>query len=362
MKNLNLKQFIRKDLLNYEEYKAVLSAYDISEKNRVPVEKIDKLDANENLFGPSKNLYKQLSTYKGYQFYPDPEYKQLRDAIGKYAGISANYIIVGSGGDELIDLLLRLILEPSDQVINCPPTFGSYTTLTFLNRGFLINIPRKKIFSLNTNSMLRAVNNKTKLIILCNPNNPTGNVISAQDIKQILELGKLVLVDEAYFEFSGKTVLSFIKKCSNLIILRSFSKWAGIAGLRLGYLIAPPFLIKKLLKIKPPYNVNIAAELAGLNALKDIEYQRLTIKKIIEERERIYKEIKKNKKIKACPSYGNFLFIQVSDILFPRLKLIFQKNKIAVRYYDSNLAGKAFRITIGNPAQNNKVLEILKNI
>lgn len=362
MKTVDLTQFIRRDLVRYEEYKAVPSAYDISVENKTSIETIDKLDANENLFGPSKNLYKELSTYKGYQFYPDLEYKRLRRAVGKYVGISGDYIAVGSGGDELIDFLLRLILEPNDLVINCPPTFGSYTTSTFLNRGILIDIPRTKDFSIDTSAILKAINNKTKLIILCNPNNPTGNATNTKDIKKILDSQKLVLVDEAYFEFSGKTVSSLVKEYPNLIIIRSFSKWAGIAGLRLGYLIASPYLIKQLMKIKPPYNVNIVAELAGLIALKDIEYRQKITKKIIEERERLYKNIKKNSKMKIYPSYGNFLFIQANDILFPGLKLMFQKNKIAIRYYDSALTGKAFRITIGSPAQNNKVLEILNGI
>ena len=288
MKNLDLKQFVRSDLLKYEEYKAVPSVFDISVVNKTPIDKVDKLDANENLFGPSETLYKELSVYKGYQFYPDPQYKQLRKAIGKYLGISSDYIIVGSGGDELIDLFLRLILEPNDQIIS---------------------------------AILKSVNNKTKLIILCSPNNPTGNITSCQDIKQILDTQKLVLVDEAYFEFSVDTVIPFIKKFPNLIILRSFSKWAGIAGLRLGYLIASPFLIKQLMKIKSPYNINVSAEIAGLTALKEIKYQQVIVRKIIFERKRLYKNIKKNPRLRIYPSFGNFLFIQVDKDLFSKLNL-----------------------------------------
>ena len=362
MKNINLTRFIRSDLVQYEEYKAVPSAYNISEQNKVTIEKINKLDANENLFGPSKNLHSVLSKFKGYQFYPDPEYKRLRRAIGKYVGMPANYLAVGSGGDELIDLLLRLILEPKDQVINSPPTFGSYSTSTFLNRGVLINIPRIKDFAIDIKNVLNSINDKTKLIIVCNPNNPTGNLTSITNIVKILETQKLVLIDEAYFEFSGKTTLPLIKAYPNLIILRSFSKWAGIAGLRLGYLVASPYLIRQLMKIKSPYNVNVAAELAGLVALEDYKYQESIINEIIIERNTLYKGIKKNSKLIIYPSCGNFLFVQSNEALFSKLRTNFQQNKIAVRYYDSALTGKAFRITVATSIQNKRVLEIINKI
>ncbi|OIP85272.1 histidinol-phosphate transaminase [Candidatus Roizmanbacteria bacterium CG2_30_33_16] len=362
MKSINLTKFIRSDLIQYEEYKAVPSAYDISEQNKVEIEKINKLDANENIFGPSKSLNSVLLKFKGFQFYPDPEYKRLRRVIGKYVGIPENNIVVGSGGDELIDLLLRLILEPKDQVINSPPTFGSYSTSTFLNRGVIINIPRIKDFAIDIKKILNNINDKTKLIIICNPNNPTGNLTNLNHIIKILDTQKLVLIDEAYFEFSNITVLPLMKKNSNLIILRSFSKWAGIAGLRLGYLIASPFLINQVMKIKPPYNVNVAAELAGLVSLEDIKSRKEIINQIIMERERIYKAIKNNNKFIIYPSFGNYLFIQTNETLFFKLRTNFRQNKIAVRYYDFSSTGKAFRITIGTSAQNNKVIKILNNL
>lgn len=362
MKRNDLKQFIRRDLIKFEEYKAVPSAYDIALENNVAMNKVDKLDANENVFGPSIKLYDELSRFKGYQYYPDPEYKRLRNEIGKYADISRDYIMLGSGGDELIDLLLRLILEPRDEVINSPPTFGSYSTSTILNRGILVEIPRNSDFSINTRAILKAVNDKTKLIILCNPNNPTGNLTDIRDIKKILKTGKLVLVDEAYFEFSKQTALPYIKKYPNLIILRTFSKWAGIAGLRIGYMIASPYLIKQLAKIKSPYNVNVAAEIGGMIALDDIKYQRGIIQGIIKEKKRLCKNLSENTDIVTYSSYANFIFIQVKDSIFPDLKLSFQKNKIAVRSYDTALTRKAFRITIGTPVQNKRILKIINSV
>lgn len=362
MKMNNLKQFIRSDLLNFEEYKAVPSAYDIALENNVGINSINKLDANENVFGPSSKLNDELARFNGYQYYPDPEYKRLRGAIGNYVDISPDYIMLGSGGDELIDLLLRLILNPDDEVINNPPTFGSYSTSTLLNRGILVDVPRNKNFNINTNAVLMAVNSKTKLIILCNPNNPTGNMTEKKDIERILNTGKLVLVDEAYFEFSKQSALPFIKKYPNLIILRTFSKWAGIAGLRLGYLIASPYLIKQLAKIKSPYNVNVAAEIGGMIALEDIEYQKRIIEIVCKERNKLYKRLKNSENLIVYPSSANFIFMKVGNVAYLRLKLLFQRNKIAIRSYDSVLTGKALRITIGTPAQNNKILQILNRI
>ncbi|MBI4973801.1 histidinol-phosphate transaminase [Candidatus Roizmanbacteria bacterium] len=362
MKMTDLKQFIRQDLIKFEEYKAVPSAYDIALDNNLAINEIDKLDANENVFGPSSKLNRELARFKGYQYYPDPEYKRLRRAIGNYVNVPEDYILVGSGGDELIDLLLRLIIEPGDEVINSPPTFGSYSTSTILNRGILVDVPRKKGFGINTKKVLRSINSKTKLIILCNPNNPSGNITDKKDIEQILKAGRLVLVDEAYFEFSKQTTLPLIKKYPNLIILRTFSKWAGIAGLRLGYLIASPIFIRQLTKIKSPYNINVAAEIGGMIALDDINYQQSIIEEIIKERKRLLRNLSRNINLLVYPSFANFIFLQVKDFAFPKLKLLFQKNIIAVRSYDSTLTGKAFRITIGSPQQNKKILEILDNI
>lgn len=362
VKKNNLQQYIRKDIAGYEEYKPFVSAWDLSNRLGIPISKVDKLDAGENMFGPSPQVIKALSKYKGYQFYPDPEYKNLREAIGRYVSLDKKYIAVGNGGDEVIDLILRLVIETGDKIIDCPPTFSSYSLSTVLNRGIVVNIARKKDFSIDVEKIIDSVDKKVKVIFVCNPNNPTGNITPFSDIKKLLNTGKIIFVDETYFEFCGETTLPFIKKYDNLIILRSLSKWAGIAGLRFGFAIMSPYLVSQVMKIKMPYNVNSSAEMAGIAALEDRIYQGKVIKKIITERERMYKALKERSTLQVTPSKGNFLYIQLNLNNFSKIKKLFEMNNVAIRFFDNVYTGAAIRITVGTNKQNNQVLSILKQL
>lgn len=348
MKKVNLKNFIRDDIAIINPYVAVPSLWDLEED-------FLKLNAGENPYGFSSKVNKALGNFKYYNYYPDPEYKSLRQALAEYAGVNMEQVMVGTGSDELLDLLLRLILNEGDKVINCPPTFGMYTALVELNKGIVVSVPRKPDFSLDFKEIQSKIDEKVKLIIICNPNNPTGNISEEKEIIELLETGKLVLVDEAYFEFCGKTVAPLLKKYQNLIITRTFSKWAGIAGLRLGYSISSPYFVNQLLKIKPPYNVNLAAEIAAKAALKDLNKTRFILEKIIKERERIYSQLKEISYLKVYPSYANFLYMEVNQN-FEQLKSYLAKNKIMARFEDY-----AIRLTIGIPKQNTRVIKLFKS-
>lgn len=352
MKQINLDEFIRVDISKMEFYIPVLSLWDLGEDSI-------KLDQGENPYGFSPKINKALADYELYNYYPDPEYKELRKILASYVAVEEENIMVGSGSDELLDLILRLVLNQGDKVINCPPSFGIYPKLIGLNKGRILSVPRKKDFSLDRTSIKKNIDEKLKVIIICNPNNPTGNTMKEEEIVEILNIGKLVIIDEAYFEFYGKTVVYLLKKYDNLIILRTFSKWAGIAGLRLGYAIASPFLIKQLLKIKSPFNVNLAAEVAGKIALQDLTQAKFIIQKITRDRERVYRQLQKIPNLTVYPSKANFLFIKVNKNL-PKLRNYLEKKKIIVRYYDSDLTGEAIRLSIGKTEQNNKVIQALK--
>jgi len=362
MKKQSLKQLIRKDILYFKGYQAVPSALDLSLNQKIPIDQIVKLDAGENLYGLPQNVLDRLSLFKGYQFYPDSKYIQLRKLIGKYANFDQKYIFVSSGGDELIDLILRLTLEVGDVVINCPPTFGFYNFSTLLNRGIVKNVLRNSDYTLNVKKIINSIDKKVKVIFICNPNNPTGQLSSLNEIRSILKTGKLVVVDETYFEFSSFTTSSLIKKYRNLIIVRSFSKWAGLAGLRLGYGIMSPYLVNKLVAIKMPYNVNSAVVVAGLSVFKNINFFEQNIQIIISEREKLYQQLTNFKFLKIFRSSGNFIFVQSDKNRMNKLKRKFQLNNIAVRFYDSPLTGNAVRITIGLPNQNKKILKIFQSI
>ncbi len=355
MKQINLKEFIRDDISKMEPYAPVLSLWDLNKKFNRSNKKILKLDQGENQYGVLPKVRKAIRQANIFNYYPDPEYKNLRAAIAKYVETKTDYIMVGAGADELLDLILRLVINDGDQVINCPPTFGMYQVLVELNKGIVITVPREKDYSLNIKEILKKVNKKTKAIFICSPNNPTGNIATQEEIVTLLKKGKLIIVDEAYFEFCGKTVISLVTKYKNLIVLRTFSKWAGLAGLRLGYAVMDPFLVKEMLKIKMPFNVNLAAEVCGIAALDDLTSAKKIIKRIIEERERIYKQLTKIDYLTVYPSEANFLPIRAQNL--PKLKEYLESKLIIARYYFSD---GLMRLSIGTPEQNSKVIKIFK--
>lgn len=360
MKQVNLKTLLRKDITEMNAYIPGESAVDLSGRYEVSLDKLIKLNANENPYEVAPLVRRAISKLS-LNYYPSSSYTTLRKALAKYNNIDEKQIIVGSGSDELIDLLLRLVLEIGEKVINCPPTFGMYEVLVNLNRGSVISIPRNKDYSINIKAVQKQIGKNVKIIFICNPNSPTGNITSNADIKTLLQTNKLLVVDEAYYEFAKITQIKLCKKYPNLIILRTFSKWAGLAGLRIGYAVMDAFLISQLMKIKLPYTVNVAGESAAIATLQDSTFSDGLVKKIIDERQRIYRKLSAIQGIKVYPSYGNFLFVQVKRDGYKKLKGLFEKNKIAIRYYDSSLTPNALRMTIGKPMQNNKVVSILRS-
>lgn len=352
----NLNTSIRRDIAEMEKYIPVASLWDLGDKYKQKLQNINKLDAGENQFGFSPKVMEALNTKCLFNFYPDPEYKELRQTLADYTKAPINNIMVSSGSDELLDLLFRLILENNDKVISCPPTFGMYPVLIKLNRGQIVSIPRKNDFTLDIKAIKKSLDEQVKIIVVCSPNNPTGTVTAKKDIINLLKTGKVIIVDEAYFEFSGKTILPLVSKYPNLIVLRTLSKWAGLAGLRLGYGVMNPFFVEQLFKIKSPYNVNLAANIAGVVALKDKKWRKKTINTIIRERNRLEKALSKMVALTIYSSEANLLFIKVNNDL-DKLRELFEKKNIAIRYYE---AYQAIRLSIGSRDQNNQVLAVLK--
>src|SRR5437588_9219438 len=185
MNKVNLSEFIRSDIAKMEEYIPVPSLWDLNEK----FGEVIKLDAGENQFGYSPKVAKALSNADFFNYYPDPEYKELRKALALYTGSKMENIMVGAGSDELLDLLLRLILDRGDEVINCPPTFGMYSALIELNKGIVVSASRRDDFSLDIDAILKKISDKTKAIFICSPNNPTGNIVKQDEVITLLKTG-----------------------------------------------------------------------------------------------------------------------------------------------------------------------------
>lgn len=360
MKKIDITKIIRKDIAVMESYIPGTSIYDLGKKYKQKPLEIIKLNANENPYGPSPRVIKALNNTV-LHYYPDSTYKYLRNEIGKYCKVNSENIIVGTGSDEIIDLLLRIVLNDGDKVINCPPTFSMYSCYASLNKGKIIEIQTDQNFRIKMNEIIKACKDeKVKIVFLCNPNNPTGTIFDPEEIIPILETGKLIVVDEAYFEFCNITAIPLLEKYENLVILRSFSKWAGLAGLRLGYGIMSPKLVNEIMKVKSPFSPNIAAESAAIATIEDLSFSKNIIKNILKDREVLYNKLSKINKIKVFRSYANFIFVQMGDEYYGILREKFEENKIAFRYFPK--LNNGIRITVGKPEQNNKIINVFNEV
>ena len=357
-----IEKLIRSDLSRLKAYQPIIPPDVLSERAGIPLERVIKLDGNENPYGCSPRVGRALAGYPFYHIYPDPEQHELRKALSEYVGVDAAHIVAGAGSDELIDLILRLFIELGDRVINCVPTFGMYPFCTEVCGGKVIDVPRDKSFALDIAGIKKVMDEKTKVIFIASPNNPTGNITAQRDILDLVELGKVVVIDEAYYEFSGVTVAPLVPQYENLIVLRSFSKWAGLAGLRIGYGVFSTLIAEQLLKIKQPYNINLAAHVALQESLADIEYLRDTVKKIISERDRLFSRLGELEFLEPLPSQSNFILCTVKKwdarVIYERL----YKRGIFLRYFDNPLLRNSIRISVGKPEHTDALIEALKEM
>ena len=359
---MDITKLFRRDLRDLRPYEAVDSPEALAEIAGIPAEDIIKLNANENPYGPSPRVKEALGLYGSYHIYPDAGQNASRRALAEYTGISADHILVGAGADELIDLVLRATLEPGDKVVSCPPTFGMYSFSTQVNGGKLISIPRDREFQVDLPKVKKAMGTMTKAIFLTSPNNPTGNPVSDDIILSLLQEDVLVVVDETYFEFSGRTVAPLVAEYSNLVVLRTLSKWAGLASLRVGYGIMAPRLLQLLMDIKQPYNISAAAEVALLTSLNDLDYLMRNVEAIVQERERLFSRLALIQGMTPRPSLGNFI---LCDVAGGKATQVFQglaRRGIFVRYFNAPRLKNSLRISVGKPEHTDALVEALEEI
>ena len=362
MTSEGIEKLIRPGLANFVGYAASKSPETLVGKVEVPIEEIIKLDANENPYGCSPRVNAALATYPDLNIYPDSGQTELRELLQEYTGVSSEHIVAGAGSDQLIDLILRLFIEPGDEVINCVPTFAMFRFFMGLHPGILVEVPRDDNFAVRVNAVKAAITKKTKIILLATPNNPTGTIIPRREILEILDTGLPVVVDEAYYEFYGETVAPLVSQYENLMVLRTFSKWAGLAGLRIGYGMFPPKIADFLLRIKEPYGVNVAALVAVRESLKDRDYLMEKVKVIIAERERLFEELKKLKWLKPFPSQANFIFCSVLNDKASQLQQKLQKKGVLVRYFDQPFLQNSLRISVGKPEHTDTLIRVLREL
>lgn len=314
------------------------------------------LDANENSLGSPLS--------KWYNRYPDPHQVAIKNKLSVVKGIAAEHIFLGNGSDECIDLLYRSFCTPSkDNVIICPPTYGMYEVSAHINDIELKKIPLLPNFQLNLIDIEQSIDVHTKLIWICSPNNPTGNSINRLDIETILNnFNGIVVIDEAYINFSKQ--ISFVQELTeypNLVVLQTFSKAWGLAGLRLGMAFASTAIIEVLNRVKPPYNINQATQELALKALEEVGQVNDMIRLLVDMRDALSTVFKSMPTVQEVyPSDANFLLVKIKDARkvyeFLLTKGIVLRDRSNVQLCDDCL-----RITVGSEQDNTILVEAMQD-
>jgi len=351
------------------------------------------LDANENAFGPTSLPSKSLDPYDNsntLERYPDPYQKQLKEAFCREQcghELTPSNVFVGVGSDEAIDLLMRIFCTPGctsastsstsdssstgDNILITPPTYGMYKVCAKVNDVQIISVPLTPDFDLNVPKMLEGVTDKTKLLFICSPGNPTCKAIPLLEIEKIAsdreKYSGLVVVDEAYIDFAGKdaSAVSLIKKYPNIVVLQTLSKAYGLAGIRCGFCIGPPDIIQLMNNVKAPYNVNSLTSEVAINAMNSMETLKKNIQCILEERKKVRTELEQltNIVVKVYPSDSNFLLFRIkNDLKAVDLYKQMAEYGVVTRFRGNEMhCDQCIRVTIGTPNENEKFLDILKS-
>lgn len=313
------------------------------------------LDANENAFGSPLPV--------NYNRYPDPLQSAVKEKIAQIKGVPPKNIFLGNGSDEAIDLLFRVFCEPgADNVIILPPTYGMYEVCAEMNNVKLKKVPLTINFQLNLEAIEEAIDSHTKIIFICSPNNPTGNSINRNDIEILLNnFDGLVVIDEAYINYAKqKTFISELTEYPNLVVMQTFSKAWGLAGLRLGMAFAGLPIINYLNKVKYPYNINLSTQQLALKALEEVTTINDWVKTTVDQREWLAQEIAQLPLTQTVyPSDANFILVKMKGAAtiynYLAAKGIIVRDRSRVILCDDCL-----RITVGTPEENQQLINELK--
>ena len=318
-----------------------------------------KLDANEG----NKDLFKDLIKDIGDDFYlnlyPDDNYTQLKEAIVNYIGCKIENISVGNGSSELLDLCVKTFVDTNELILSLDPTFSMYSIYAKIVNSRYIGAGEGNDFTINVDDVIKSIEeNDPKLTIICNPNNPTGTTIKRDDVLRIVKsTDNVVIVDEAYMEFSDESVVDEIENYDNLIVVKTMSKAFSMAGIRTGYLIANEELVKTIEKVRPPYNLNSISALLATKALKQKDKMLSYVENLKVEREKIYEKLI-DMGVKAYKSGANFVFFS-SKVDNLAEKLI--DNDVLIRKFGGKL-DNYYRVTVGSKEENEAFLNAMKNI
>ncbi|MBQ1252217.1 MAG: histidinol-phosphate transaminase [Firmicutes bacterium] len=333
-------------------------------KRELGLTEVYKLASNENPLGPPESAVEAMKLAAGkVSLYPDADAYELRTALAKYHNVQPNQIVFGDGSNELLKLLSLVFLEPGDEIIMPKPSFGEYVRCARLCGAEAKAIPLTEDYVVDLPAMVGAISSKTKIVYICNPNNPTGTVVDKRLLKQMMHRMNdvIVVLDEAYFEFvsdeNSPDGVEFFKEFPNVVALRTFSKAYGLAGLRVGYGICNEYIAAAINKVREPFNVNSLAQVAAIAALNDAEYLKKSVEYNAIEREFLYTELKK-RGFQVVPSQTNFMLFDVVRDCVDVFKGLLQKG-IITRSADIFGYPTKIRLSVGLRSENEAFLKAL---
>lgn len=345
-----LDQMVRLNIQNLAPYR---SARDDFESGLL-------LDANENSYGSPFPDEQRLNRY------PHPIPEKLRARIAKWRDVEPEQVFTGVGSDEAIDLLIRIFCEPgTGSILTTPPSYGMYRVSANINDVTVHEVPLDESFQLRTETILEVARaERPSMLFLCSPNNPTGNDLDRAQVLKLIELFPgLVVVDEAYIDFSKQeSMATMVRQYPNLVVLQTFSKSFGLAGIRLGLAFAAPNVIGWMLKVKPPYNINTLTARKAVQAFDRMEMIRFHITEIRKERERLFRELSKLPTVETVyPSQANFLLFRIRNA--KEVWKTLTEQGIIIRYRGNEPGcDNCLRATIGLPDENDRLIRALQSI
>ena len=345
---MNIDTLVRNNVKKMSSYSSARD--DFKKENEM---KLIYLDANESPFDNGINRY------------PDNKHDELKKVVSGVKNVNVNQVVFGNGTDEILDLIVRVFCNPSeDKIITLPPTYGMYDVIAKTNGVENIEIPLKSDFSIDKNEILKLSSKKTKILFLCSPNNPTGNSFDTNDLTDLIKgFNGVVVVDEAYIDFSSKqSLISLIEDNNNLIITQTMSKAYGMAGIRLGMGFSNEKIINYLNKIKPPYNINVLTERKALEELNKIDEIEKNISIVLDQRNLLVSCLEKLDFVeKIYKSDANFLLVKVDNADLRYNQLL--ENGIVVRNRSNQpLCQNCLRITIGTKNENTSLIKTLNEL
>jgi histidinol-phosphate aminotransferase len=328
----------------------------IAARHGIAAERIVRLHLNENPYGPPLRVQEALAACDQFHLYPDPDSTDVRLLLAAYTGIGAERIVVAGGADALIDLLLRLFVDSGDAILVPTPTNERYAARAAVHGARVVAVPRREDFALDLAAIEPALTPETKLVFLASPNDPTGNLCRERDIVHLLNRHVIVVVDETSFEFSGRTVAPLTAEYDNLVVLRSLSAWAGLAGLGIAYALMPRWIARAAARVRQSYPVSVAAQVAARAVFDELPYARNTIRRIRLERLRMYRALRKLNFVRPSESKGNYLFVHVLHGGAAALADWLEADGIFVRRFTAPGLRDYVRISVGKPEDTDRLI------